>query len=246
MTERCARDLAAEGVPLVLVNRTVARAEQLAASLADSKAGATATALDDFAVAPAAVEAVVCATGAEHAVLSRATLERMASRVPSGRALLAIDLAVPPDVDPDDAKAVGVERVGLDLLTARAAATREARLAAAAEARILVDQALDTWREDETERLLGPVLAAMQRHYQATAHAGVERLLRRDLAGLGDEQRDALERWAAALARRFAHLPASGLRAVVREHGGEALDAFLSRADDALGKALREAREDPS
>ena len=105
---------------------------------------------------------------------------------------------------------------------------------------------LKAWREDETERLLGPVLAAMQRHYQATAHAGVERLLRRELTGLGDEQRDAVERWAAALARRFAHLPASGLRAVVRDHGGEALDTFLSRADDSLGQALREAREDPS
>ena len=198
--------------------------------------------LTAFADAPPCVEAVVCATSASGPVLARGALERLASQVPSGRRPLIVDLAVPPDVDPADALAVGVDRIGLETLTERAAATRDARVAAAAEARLLVDAALEKWRRGSAERALEPVLAAVQRHYQATARAGVDRLLERDLNGLGPAERDAVERWADSLARRFAHLPASGLREVVSEHGPEALEAFLRRADSGLALALDDAR----
>jgi len=241
MTERVGSELAALRVPVFVVNRTLARAEELAARLP----GAAARALDAFRAAPDAVEALVTATSAAAPVLDRAALERLAARAPSGRPPLVVDLGVPPDVAPEDARAMGLERIGMDALTARAAATRDARAASARDARLLVDEALERWRRARTERALAPLLTALQRHYQDTARTGLARLFGRELRGLGEPERDAVSRWAEALARRFAHLPAAGLRELAADHGPEALGAFFRRADDALAQALAQAARPP-
>jgi glutamyl-tRNA reductase len=107
----------------------------------------------------------------------------------------------------------------------------------------MVDEALERWRRARAERTLAPVLAALQRHYQETARTGLERLFDRELAGLGPAEREAVARWAEALARRFAHLPAAGLRELAADHGEEALSAFFRRADDGLARALAAAGE---
>jgi glutamyl-tRNA reductase len=249
MTERAGLDLAAEGVELVVANRTLARAQELAARLAPH-ATARACTLDELRAAPPALAALISATGAPDAVLGAAALERIAAAAPPGTRPLAVDLAVPPDVDPDAAARFGVERVGMDELTQRAAATRDSRQAAAADARLRVDEALDRWRRARAERALAPVVTALQTHYQDTASAGLERLFRRELSGVGPAERAALERWVQALARRFAHLPAAGLREIAAEHGREAVESFLRRADADLARALEhgsaEARRAPT
>ena len=236
MTERCARSLAAEGTRVVVVNRTLARALEFAQS-----AGAEALALADFLAEPPGVEAIVSATGAEAAVFRRADLERLAARVPSGRPLLAVDMAVPPDVEPGDARAAGVERIGMEEVIAEAERSRERRLEEMADARTLVDEALLSLRRRLSDRLVAPLLAAVQRRYRSTAVEGLERLFKRELVGLGESERDAVRRWAETLARRFAHLPTAGLREVAHAAGPEAVDAFFSRADAGLAAALREA-----
>ncbi len=241
MTKRVGAALAAEGVPLCVVNRTAERAEELAARLP----GALARPLARFRDAPEAVEVVVTATAAPEPVLDRAALERLAARAPSGRPPLIVDLGVPPDVAPADAQAFGIERIGMDALTARAAAARDARSASACDARVLVDEALERWRRAQAERLLAPLLAALQRHYQDTARTGLARLFGRELRGLGERERDAVARWAEALARRFAHLPAAGLRELAADGGTEALGAFFRRADDGLARALEQASREP-
>jgi hypothetical protein len=92
-------------------------------------------------------------------------------------------------------------------------------------------------------------VTALHSHYQDTARAGLERLFRRELAGVGPAEREALGRWVQALARRFAHLPASGLREVAADHGREAVESFLRHADGELARAIAAragAAEDPS
>ncbi|MEM7310531.1 MAG: hypothetical protein AAF682_27900 [Planctomycetota bacterium] len=237
MTERCGEDLARAGVPLVVVNRSLDRAAELARRLG-GEGIAQARALDDFCAAPDAVAALVSATAAPGPVLGRGALERLVASAEAGHAPLVVDLAVPPDVAPEDARALELERVDMQELTDRAAATSEARRTAAGEARLVVDDALERWRRSTSSRALAPVLAALQRHYQSTARAGVERLMRRELAGLGADERAAVERWAEALARRFAHLPSAGLRELAAEHGADALRAFFRHAEDDLAREL--------
>lgn len=236
MTVRCARGLAGDGVPVVIVNRTLPRAEEFAQEI-----GAEPRSLDQFRKNPDPVEALVLATASPDPVLRRPDLERLAGRTPSGEPPLIIDMAVPPDVDPADARAAGLPRLGMEEILAEVEATRHDRLVELADARVLVDEALVGLRKRLADRVLGPLLAALQRRYRQTALEGVERLFQRDLSGLGELERDQVRRWAETLARRFAHIPSLGLRGLAFESGTAAVEAFLAGLDDGLARELRAA-----
>jgi glutamyl-tRNA reductase len=230
MTRKCGEALARENVPLVVVNRTLERAEELACELGN----AVAMSLDDFQARPPRIEALVAATGAPEAVLDRPCLERLAARSESGVPLLAVDLAVPPDIDPAAARAVGIQRLGMDEVNREADAQRSRRQAETAAARELVDAALDELRHRLAERVLSPVLARIHQRYRQTAAEGIERLLAKEGAGFDARQREALGRWAETLAKRLAHLPTVGLRGLASELGVEAVGSFLAAGDAEL------------
>ena len=147
-------------------------------------------------------------------------------------------MAIPPDVDPEDAARAGVQRIGMNQVIAIAEENRRERLVELADARTLVDGALDDLRERIVERHLSPVLAALQKRYRRTALEGVERLLKKDLKGLGEQEREAVSRWAETLARRFAHIPTAGLRAIAQEGGNAAVETFLAGLGDDLAREL--------
>jgi glutamyl-tRNA reductase len=230
MTRKCGEALAREHVPLVVVNRTLERAEELASALGN----AFAMSLDDFRARPPRIEALVAATGAPEAVLDRACLERLAARSPSGEPPLAVDLAVPPDVDPAAARSAGIPRLGMDEINRQADEQRSRRQAETAAARELVDAALDELRHRLAERVLSPVLARINQRYRETAAEGMERLLAKEGAGFDARQREALGRWAEMLAKRLAHLPTLGLRGLASELGVEAVGSFLAAGDAEL------------
>lgn len=230
MTRKCGEALAREHVPLVVVNRTLERAEELASALGN----AFAMSLDDFRARPPRIEALVAATGAPEAVLDRACLERLAARCPSGEPPLAVDLAVPPDVDPAAARSAGIPRLGMDEINRQADEQRSRRQAETAAARELVDAALDELRHRLAERVLSPVLARINQRYRETAAEGMERLLAKEGAGFDARQREALGRWAEMLAKRLAHLPTLGLRGLASELGVEAVGSFLAAGDAEL------------
>jgi len=238
MTEQCARTLAERGAPLVIVNRTRERASALAAEV-----GGEAVSLDDFRAEPVGVEVAIVATGSHEPVFSRGDLERIAARVPSGESPLVIDLAVPVNVAPEDAAAADVERIGMDEISDEASEDRQRVLLDFADARAIVEAALIEMRRQAAERLVGPMIAQLRLRYRNTAMEGVERLFARDLAGLGDAERDAVRRWAETLARRFAHVPSVGLRDLVFHAGPGAVEAFFERTEPDLARNVREAVE---
>lgn len=233
MTEQVGRELRARGVRVIVVNRTLANGQELARRI-----GADCRALDDFRATPDTVEAIVAATGAREPVLDRADLERVAARALSGSPLV-VDLGVPPNVSPNDAREADVQRVGMDDITDEAASDRERTLLDFADARLVIDQALAEFRRATADRLLGPMIAQLRLRYRRTALEGVERLFRRELAGLGEAERDVVRQWAETLARRFAHLPSVGLRDLIYEAGPGAVEAFVASAEPELARDLR-------
>ncbi len=235
MTRRVAEKLARVAVPLVVVNRSAERGREFAAEV-----GARAMSLEEFRTAPPAVEAMLSATASPEPLFGRAELERLAARTPSGEPTLVIDMAVPPDVDPAGAKAAGVNRRDMNDITRAAEDSRGVREAQAAEARALVDQALAEFLDQVVDRMLAPMMAALQQRYRHTALAGIDRLFRRELAGLGEEQQAAVRAWAETLARRFAHVPALGLRAVAHRHGLAPVELFFEAGDERLAHELHE------
>lgn len=238
MTMQCAEELRAAGIALVVVNRSVERGAAYAQSV-----GARFQQLDEFRLAPAAVNAVVIATGAREPVLRLGELERLAARAPGGHSPLIIDLGVPPNVTPEDALAADVPRMGMDDVTDAAAADRADVLVEFSDARAIVDEALTELRRHTADRLVGPMIAELRVRYRHTAVEGVDRLFQKELAGLGEPQREAVVRWAETLSRRFAHLPAIGLRELAFQVGPSAVEAFFDGVDPQLSRALHEAVE---
>ncbi|HUP21799.1 MAG TPA: hypothetical protein VNB06_02520 [Thermoanaerobaculia bacterium] len=242
MTRRAAARLGRERVELVVANRTASRAAELAALH-----GGGAVALDALRSATPRVEAVITATGAPEPVLDRNTLERLAHGSPSGRPPILVDLAVPPDADPETARAAGIELVGLDDLVREAERTRERRSDQIAESRAAVARQLARLRQERAERALSPVLRDLGTRYRDTARRGVELLLERDLSNIALQpaEREALLEWADALARRLAHLPTAGLRALSSRCGHDAVEVFLAAGDPKLLDTLAESGESP-
>ncbi len=227
MTVRAAHILVKDGIEVILVNRTLESAAPLA-----EKLGLAARPLGEFRSKPDAVEALLTATGSPDPIFSRADLERIVARTPSGEPPLAIDMALPPDVDPDAAVAVGVERVGMDEINAEAEANRNRRLLDMAPAREMVDERLEKFCRQFTEKSITPVIARLNQRYRQTAVEGLERLFRKELDGLDDAARETITRWTEVMARRFAHIPTMGLRALATEIGTPAVRVFLDASGE--------------
>lgn len=238
MTRRTAVALRQVGHPVTIVNRTLSRAEDLA-----RKVNGQADSLESFRLEPVPIEAIMLATGSSKPVLERPDLERIAAQAPSGESPLLIDMAVPPDVRPEDAKAAGIPRIGMDEIVAEATRNRACRLEKLADARMLVDDSLVGLRYRMIDRVLAPLLGAVQTRFRETAVAGVERLFQKDLSCLRDAERAAVTRWAETLARRFAHLPVKGLRGIAHEGGHQAVRTFIEASEDPhLIEALQRSR----
>jgi hypothetical protein len=94
------------------------------------------------------------------------------------------------------------------------------------------------------------LFGALQQRYRRTAQEGMQRLLKKDLKGLGESERAAIETWIEVLARRFAHIPCLGLRGLLHDGPDGSLEAFLSGLEpefaDELRAALRGAIAAPS
>jgi glutamyl-tRNA reductase len=243
MTERAAVSLASAGLDFTVVNRSAENAAALA-----GRHAAEHMSLDTFRQDPPAVEALLTATGAGEPILKRAALERLAARTASGQPPLVVDMAVPGDVDAQACASLAIPRVGLDEIVRHAEQSRAARLVEAGPAREQVDRALDELKDRFTERYYGPLFGALQKRYRRTAQEGVKRLLKKDLKGLGDAERAAVETWAEVLARRFAHIPCLGLRGLLHDGPDGSLEAFLRGLEpefaDELRAALKGAEDD--
>ena len=230
MTRRCATVLAAANVPLLIVNRTLQTAQELAATIA-----AEAISLEAFRAQPPQLRALVLATGGGEPVLDAATLARLGS---SGAAApLLIDFGVPPNVDPAAARAIGLTRVGMDDLIEAAQGRRLAQLVRLAPVRAAIDERLTHLRADLATRAIGTRMADLRESFEQIAAAEVARALAHELRTLDPQEAQQLQRLASTVARRLAHLPLAGLRAAALHASAEAVDAFFDGARSSRGGA---------
>ena len=236
MTERCAESLASLDIPVIVVNRSVDRAQALA-----SKTGAQAKSLESFLQDPDRVEALISATGASDPVLCKQTLERLAATTPSGKPPLIVDMAIPRDVAPEDAAWAECPYIDMDGITAKAAEHRDERTHELADARELIDHSLENFRRKVADRRVSQLVGHLQSRYRETAREATQRLFKKTLSHLEDEERGAVERWAETLARRFAHIPVLGLRGLAKEGDSESIKVFVSSLEAPLADELMRA-----
>ena len=237
MTRRCAAVLAPDGAELLIVNRTLAAARELAQAHA-----AAAMTLEEFRARPPAVSAVVLAAGGTEPLLSAEALARLRASCPA--APLLIDFGVPPNVDPSAALAAGCTRIGMHDLIEAAQGRRLAQLVRLAPVRAAIDERLTRLRSDLATRAIGPRLKQLRDTFEEIAAAEVARALRGELRSLDGEERAQLERLAATVARRLAHLPLAGLRAAALHASPDAVEAFFAGTRTGRGGA-RTRKENP-
>jgi glutamyl-tRNA reductase len=217
MTRRCAALLHAAEVPLLIVNRSAAPAEELARSV-----GAEALSLESFRAQPPVVAAVVLAAGGSEPLLDAPALARLAPAAP-----LLVDFGVPPNVDPAAAQRAALPRLGMSDLIESAQRQRLEQLMRLAPVRAAIDERLTRLRAELATRVLGPRLADLRGSYENIAAEEVARALGNGLRTLDERERRQLERLGRALALRLAHLPLTGLRAAALHASPEAVDAFF-------------------
>ena len=223
MTRQCGEHLRGRAeCNLLFVNRTVSKVVELAASC-----GGRALALDAFLAAPGHVEVIVTATSAREPLLGRAFFAAL-----QGSAPVVIDLAVPRDTDVQAAAAAGVQLFDIDHLKAEAEHNRRAREAEIAEARIIIDEALEALRRRVFERDISPIVRDLRSQGQAAADELLKQLFDNGLAKLDEVHRDHIRRFGQQVVNRLLHLPTVGLKRLAQDHGMEAVEAFFQGVRD--------------
>jgi len=204
--ELVARALVARGVHTAFVaNRHYDRAIGLA-----QRFGGSAVRFEELPEQLAEADIVVSATNSPHHIVERDGLEHVMEQRPE-RPLLAIDIAVPRDVEPACREIAGVSVHDIDDVQMIAERNTSGREAEAARAERILEAELDRF-----ERWLGlqevvPTISALREHG--------DEVVRRVLAenegrweGLSDADRERVEKLAGAIASRLLHDPTLRIR----------------------------------
>jgi glutamyl-tRNA reductase len=208
-TLRYLREAGARDV--VIVNRTAARASELAGRL-----DARPAPFPELERELAAADLVVSTTGASDPVVSLDLFARV-ERQRDGRPLVVLDLAVPRDFDPRIGSRPGVWLYCVDDLAAACEANRRSRQREVPQALAIVEEETRRFMGDMHHRSTAPVIEQLKAGWSETGEAELQRLFRR-LPGLGaverNEIRQAFERYAA----KMLHTPLASLRS--ESHAG--------------------------
>ncbi len=227
MTRRCGLALHQAGLPLRVVNRTLASAQEFAETVSGQ-----ALSLEAFRDQPPSVGAVILAAGGGAPLLDAPVLRRLAQGARSLRiaAPLVIDFCVPPNVDPGEARRAGLTRIGMDELVQAVQERRLSELLRLAPVRAAIDERLTRLCAEMATRAIGPHLAELRVQFEQIAAEEAGRALGTELHTLDAGQREAVLRLAERVAHSLAHLPIAGLRAAVAQSSPDALEAFFREA----------------
>jgi glutamyl-tRNA reductase len=192
------------GGAIVIVNRTAARAEALAA-----RYSATAWPYEQLEQALIASDVVICCTSAPRTVIDTP----MATRAAAGRdrPLLLLDLAVPRDVDLAVRDVPGALLFDVDDMAPICAANRAARSAEVARAEALIDESVERFMEWWGMQLAVPTIRAIRERAEAIRAAEIQRTLAR-CPELSEEERRAIDALSAAIVNKLLHDPIATLK----------------------------------
>jgi glutamyl-tRNA reductase len=223
MTRRASELLHKAGTKLLVVNRTMEVAEELARSV-----GGEAVSLESFRAQPRDVAGLIVATGGTQPVLDAGAVHRLSKAIT--KPLLIIDFGLPPNIDPKAAKDAGLARIGMDEMIQAAQDRRLAQLMRLAPMRAAIDERLTRIREQLASRAIGPQLAELRNSFERIASVEATRALAEELHELGPQQQEQVRRVIETLAHKLAHLPLAGMRAAAPYANSEMLEAFFREA----------------
>ncbi len=221
-----------DGLRLLWVNRTLEKAEALAA-----RHGGRALPLDEFLAAPEACDVLVTATSAPGALFGA---REAAALLPARGRLLIGDLAVPADTAPEARAVPGVEVVTIDDLRRQTEKNRQARLAERRKALPIVSSHIKELRDQLVERSVLPVLLEFRDSFLDQNRQDIEALFEGPLRHLGADERRTVEKRINQIVKRNAHLLIAGLKEMASGCKAEQGALCCLNGITTFGEAMRE------
>jgi glutamyl-tRNA reductase len=208
MGELAAKSLADHaGSRIIVANRTLERAQELAEDLGEEVHAMT---LSDLPKALALSDIVISGTSADGFIIGpddvRPVMERR-----NGRGLLFIDIAVPRDIDPSVSELRGVHLHDIDDIEAVTNDGWNGRLAEVDKVEAIVDAEVESFFDWWRSLDVVPVVAALRERAESIRLAELERTLKR-IPGLDDESRKRLEAMTGAIVKKMLDRPISRLK----------------------------------
>ncbi|MGH7614757.1 MAG: glutamyl-tRNA reductase [Gemmatimonadales bacterium] len=194
------------GRGITVVSRTAQHAETFAGEW-----GATALAWHDLPAAIRAADAIVCSTGAPHAVVTRELVERAVGIGGDGRRRVFVDIAVPRDVEPEVGGLPEIELYDIDALQQRLRGNLELRRQEMPAVERIVDEEVARFEEWRHGLTLRPLLSQVRARSETIRQRELQRMLRR-LGDVSPDLRAQLETFSQSLVNKLLHEPTRRLR----------------------------------
>lgn len=212
-----ARSMLGHGLgELVVVNRTYARAAELAVEF-----DGTAAHMDQMLRYLEKVDVVIASTGSDKHLITRTDLGRI-MRVRRYRPLFLIDLAVPRNIDPEINRLDGCYVFNVDDLTEVARQGQEKRQEEAAAAEAIVAEEAGRCYRSLGALKAEPIISAMTHRAEAARQAELSRSAA-TLATLDPEQRRVIDAMTRSMFKRFLHDTIHATRTLAASGDDEAL-----------------------
>ena len=215
---RALSDIAPAEAPqrVVVVNRSVARARDLARQSVTASFELRAAPLDQVAAELAQADVVLTAVAADSHVLSTADFARVTDP------LLVIDLGVPRNVDAAVAALDGVTLLDMDTLSVSVARALGDRAEESVAARAIVADEVERYRTASRQRGAAPIIASLRSRLEALRVAELERH-RAQLADLSQEEWEHVDAATRATLAKLLHEPTMLLKETAGTPRGERL-----------------------
>ena len=221
MNALTARHFQSAGVKrLVIANRTLGRAQTLAAELK-----AYAVGLEDLDKELALADIVITCTASAVPLITKRAAET-AIRARRRRPIFMVDLAVPRDIDPAVADLEDVYLFSIDDLQQLIDENRQQRVVAAGGARLLIEEEVARFIAESRAHDAGPAIRALRQQADGIRLHTVEQARRMLAAGKSADE--VIEYLGNTLTNRLLHTPTQALRQA-SEHADSALGEAMTR-----------------
>lgn len=231
MSELTLRHLYDQGVRhVIVVNRTKARADQLAACF-----GGVSEEYSRRRECLVRADIVISSTGAPHFVLDKEEMAQV-MRARRGRPIFLIDIAVPRDVDPEVNDLENVYLYDIDDLQAVVSANLKEREQEAAKARLILKQEMDEFLVWFKTQEVVPLIAALRQKAESIRKAELEVSLRK-LGNLSDKEKKHVDNLTRAIVNRILREPVLRIKEFALEDKSDIYVASLCQLFDLDGGA---------
>jgi glutamyl-tRNA reductase len=218
MNALAARHFTSAGIKrMVIANRTLARAQTLAAELKAHAVG-----LEDLEQELARADIVISCTASLVPLITRSAAET-AIRARRRRPIFMVDLAVPRDIDPAVGDLEDVYLFSIDDLQQLIDENRQQRELAAGGARLVIDEEVARFLAESRAHDAGPAIRALRQQADGIRVQTVEQARR--LLAAGKSADEVIDYLANTLTNRLLHTPTHALR-----QAAELADSDLAEA----------------